>query len=490
MLWIAGFILILMVPLFAQEKVKNLILMIPDGTSTSVLSIARWYRFGACPDGRCSLAVDPWICGLVTTHNSDSPFGDSAPTGSAYSTGYLSTTGFVATYPVSSGKEKDLVEVDPARAYQPLITILEASRLEGKSTGLIVTCQFPHATPAGFASHTPDRNNLEFIAKQIVHNKVNLVFGGGLQYLDPTIRMDRIDLFNVLRTRNYQVVTTLPQFRALSPQDTMVYGLFADNYLPYERQRNPMEVPSLAEMTRKAIQILSTDPNGFFLMVEGSKIDWAAHLNDAAGVVAEYLAFDDAVKEAVSFANRDGYTAVVICPDHGCGGITLGNSRSDSIYDTIGVNSVRTLAFTGFTTHGHTGEDVFLAAYHPMKYQPSGVVDSREINHYLRRILDLPDLDSLTKSLYSADTLALAGIAWELADTGTLTPRLIIRPHGKKNFRFEITSGTDYLSVIHRNNVEEILPLPSLALYVAPLGHFYIPRDLKKFLLEQSVEGR
>ncbi|NJK94777.1 MAG: alkaline phosphatase, partial [Bacteroidales bacterium] len=149
-------------------------MLIPDGTSMDVISLSRWYKFGICDQDACWLNIDPYICGLVKTHSSDAPIGDSAPTGSTYATGYLSQSGFVATYPASSGKARDLVTVDPTRSYQPMYTILEAAKLSGKSTGLVVTCQFTHATPADFSAHTPDRDKYFDIAKQMVYNRLNV----------------------------------------------------------------------------------------------------------------------------------------------------------------------------------------------------------------------------------------------------------------------------------------------------------------------------
>src|SRR5574344_1030611 len=129
-----------------QSKIKNVIVMIPDGTSTSLLSASRWYQWYL--DSTCThLNIDPLLCGLVKTHSSDAPIGDSAPTTSCYMTGQPTQTGFVSTYPVAT--QHDLVPVDAARAYQPQATLLEAAKqLQHKSTGLVFTCEFPHATPA------------------------------------------------------------------------------------------------------------------------------------------------------------------------------------------------------------------------------------------------------------------------------------------------------------------------------------------------------
>ncbi|MFC2101649.1 alkaline phosphatase [Bacteroidota bacterium] len=533
--------------IYPQEKVKNLILLIPDGTSSSILSLARWYKFGVCAADNCRLAIDPHICGLVSSYNSDSPIGDSAPTGSTYATGFLSNTGFVATYPVSSGKDRDLIEVDPLRAYHPLFTILEAAKLQGKSTGLVMTSEFTHATPADFSAHTYERDDKESIATQMVYNNLNLVFGGGLKYLDPVSRKDGLDLFNVLRSRNYKIVTTVDQFAALTPKDSLAYGLFAEDYLPNDLDRNPEKVPSLAEMTEKAIKILSENPNGFFLMVEGSKVDWSAHVNDPIGTITEFLAFDDAVKEAVDFANRDGYTAVVIAPDHGTSGISLGNARSNGIYDTLPLNNlieplrackmtgegisllikanpsdaekifteqtsirltsaevqelveaanasdkyslpvvvaklITNKTYIGFTTSGHTGEDLMLAVYHPGNYRPSGVTKSRDLNHYMTEILGIKSLNALTEARFCIDTIALDGVEWEISGEVNSEPKLILHPKENIKIYAEIDASTDFVTIYKNNKPVKTIPLGSLALYVEPLGHFFVPRNLGQLM--------
>lgn len=540
---------LLAVQVHAQEQVKNIILMIPDGTSSSILSLARWYKFGVCPADHCRLAIDPHICGMVSTYNSDSPIGDSAPTGSTYATGQLSNTGFVATYPVSSGKN-DLIAVDPDKAYHPLFTILEAAKLLGKSTGVVVTSEFTHATPADFTSHTSDRGDEEDIAIQMVHNHLNVVFGGGLKYLDPARRADGLDLFNVLRTRDYKLATTLESFNSLTPDDTLVYALFTDKDLPYDLDRDPAQIPSLAQMTRQAIRILSQNSRGFFLLVEGSKIDWAAHANDPAGIITEYLAFDDAVEEAMSFANRDGYTAVIVVPDHGNSGISLGNYRSDKNYDELPISDLVTPlrnckmsaigisekirnfsvspketffeytgirlteeevnridtalksknksllvptvteiisdhTYVGFTTHGHTGEDVMLAVYHPAGYRPSGVIKNTELNHFMTNILTNTDLDSLTSTHFVIDTIALQGLDFTIADTGTYSPMLVIRTNKQSKYRAELKASTDYLTIFHKEKPMKTISLNSLVLYVKPLKHFFVHSELGRLIQKE-----
>jgi alkaline phosphatase len=543
--------LLVSLQLTAQEHVRNVIMMIPDGTSSNVLTLARWYEFGICPADRCFLAVDPYLCGMVRTFSSDAPIGDSAPTGSCYATGYPSQPGFVAMYPVSAGPGKDLIPLDPSKAYQPLITLLEAARLEGKSTGLVVTSDFFHATPADFAAHTPHRWDYGVIATQMVHNHLNVVFGGGLNMLGASDSQRSPGLGSVLKDQGYKIVTDYAGFRQIALTDTLIYGLFAGSSLPYDLDRDPAVTPSLAEMTRTAIRILSQNPKGFFLMVEGSKVDWAAHNNDPVGTVTEFIAFDKAVQEAMHFANRDGYTAVIVCPDHATGGITIGNARSSHGYDTLSLQSItgplkrcrhtatgmadraglwdgnpdsllwneagirltgeqrdrlsRTVissnsdakaieiakiitenSYIGFTTTGHTGDDVFLAVYHPGNYRPTGLVRNTEINRYMTSILGLPSLDSLTSQYFCIDSAALKRFPWRLEqDSLPALPRLVISLPGKNAGVAVVEAFTDEARIERKQHEPLIIPLPSVAVYVKETHRFYIPKDLYQIILNR-----
>lgn len=317
--------------IYAKPKeVKNVIVMIPDGTSTSVLSISRWYK-------QAPLAVDKYLSGLVTTHCSDAPIGDSAPTGATYATGVLARTGNIAIHPEAT--LNDLVKVDPAKTYQPAFTLLEAAKIKGKATGLVFTCQLPHATPADFASHGVGRGESDRLAKQMVYNGVDVVFGGGWQYLDPKVREDGENLYSVLQDKGIGLISNKSQFEKIGKNTNRVWGLFAPDALPFEDERIDT-VPSIAAMTAKAIDLLSQDKDGFFLMVEGSKVDWAAHANDTKGVITEFLAFDDAVKVAMDFAEKNGNTVVVVMPDHGNGGISLGNAKTNGSYSKTPYNTI------------------------------------------------------------------------------------------------------------------------------------------------------
>ena len=207
----------------AQPKpIKNVIVMIPDGTSTSLLSCARWYQT-YLDSTNTTLNIDPYLCGLVRTHSSDAPIGDSAPTSSCYMSGMPSQTGFVSTYPVAT--VHDLVPVDASRAYQPLATLLEAAKiLQHKSTGLVFTCEFPHATAADCSAHSYKRGRYSVIAPQMVHNHIDVVMGGGVKYLEEKYQND-------LKDAGYSVY--LDDIKCLrNCSKAPVWALFAETSMP------------------------------------------------------------------------------------------------------------------------------------------------------------------------------------------------------------------------------------------------------------------
>ena len=296
------------------QQVKNVIVMIPDGCSLATISTARWYQWMADP-AKESLAIDPYICGTVRTTCSNAPIGDSAPTTSCYMTGYNSKAGWVSTYPTAD-PDNDIYPVDPARAYQPLTTVLEASKMLGRSTGLVCTCYFPHATPADCSAHSYNREKYDEIASQQAHNRINVVIGGGVSRITAEGEA-------YLKNAGWDIIKDdLNAMR--SCENNNMWALFGQNDMPYELDRDADRYPSLAEMTSTAIKKLSANPKGFFLMVEGSKVDYAAHNNDLPGMIHDYLAFDAACKEAIEFAKKNGETAVLILSDHGNSGLSIG----------------------------------------------------------------------------------------------------------------------------------------------------------------------
>ena len=288
---------VILMPAKAVEKenvkpVKNVILLIPDGTSLATISMARWLQWYQDPN-KPKLNIDPYLCGTVRTHSSNAPIGDSAPTTSCYMTGQPSRTGYVSTYP-ESDPENDIYPTDPSRAFQPLTTVLEAGKiLKGKATGLVFTCEFPHATPADCSAHSYNRGKYEWIAPQMAHNDLNVVIGGGAGLITK-------EMEDYLLANGYSLYKNdLKGMRA--DTNEKMWALYGDREMNYDLDRDPNEQPSIEEMTREALERLSKDPDGFFLMVEGSKVDWAAHSNDPVGMATEFLAFDRACGVALEF---------------------------------------------------------------------------------------------------------------------------------------------------------------------------------------------
>jgi alkaline phosphatase len=293
--------------------------------------LARWVK------GR-PLAVDDILTGAIRTYGADSLITDSAPGATAYATGHKGTDKAlsIGAYRRTVGSAKD----EPNLAYVPRVTLLEGAKVHGYATGLVATSNIQHATPAAFSAHVVNREAYDEIAKQQVYQGIDVVLSGGTRYLLPTGRTDGTrddgeDLTATLKAQGYQFVTTKTDLLKAVPGK--LWGLFAPNDLAFEieRQRFTPEQPSLADMTERAIVQLEQSPQGqkqgFFLFVEGSKVDWAAHNNDPVGVLSELLAFDDAVGKALSYAKTNPFTQVIVVADHATGGLSLGTS-SDPAY--------------------------------------------------------------------------------------------------------------------------------------------------------------
>lgn len=307
-----------------QPRVKNVILLIADGCATDQYTLARWYHGKPLP-------TDGILVGAVKTYAADSVITDSAPAASAYATGVRTSSKGISVGP---GPKTLSIVPKPPEEFQrrPLATVLEGARLEGKATGIVVTCRASHATPAAFMAHTPLRDREEDIMEQAVHQNVDLVFGGGRDYLLPKSaggkRSDGENLLETLKARGYRIIGTRDELAQL--RSGRVFGLFAKDHLAAEidrREFGPGQ-PTLEEMTRKAIELLAERPQGFFLMVEGSQVDWGCHANDPAHTLSDLLMFERAVQAALEFAAKDGSTLVLALSDHNTGGMSIGNSSA------------------------------------------------------------------------------------------------------------------------------------------------------------------
>jgi alkaline phosphatase len=315
----------------AGEKAKNVIVLIADGCSDEQYTFARWFK------GQ-PLSFDSVRVGAVKTYIADSVIADSAPAASAFATGVRTSDKFISVGP-HGDTLPGVPKPDPELQYRPMATVLEGARLMGKATGIVATSRVTHATPAAYIAHVPSRDMEDDIMEQAVYQSLDVVFGGGNRHLLPKDakgrRADREDLTVELRSRGYQMVETREDL--LKIKDGKAFGMFASSHMDAEIDRPKLHPsqPTLEDMTRKAIEILSKDPQGFFLMVEGSQIDWACHANDPAHLLSDMLAYDKAVQAALDFARKDGKTLVLAFSDHNTGGFSIGNYASDKNYSQM-----------------------------------------------------------------------------------------------------------------------------------------------------------
>ena len=327
----------------------NVVLMIGDGMGLSHLTA------GKVTAGELHMERLP-VGGFVTTHSHDSFVTDSAASGTAFATGHKTVNGAIS--------------VDPEGAR--LKTVLELAEERGMATGLVVTCSVTHATPAVFASHVNHREEYIEIARQMASSGVDVLFGGGLSYFLPSdepggARGDGVNLVEALRER-MPVALSPREFRELGSVSAAAALLTLDH--PPEA---PEREPDLAELTAKGLEILSTDEDGFFLMVEGSQIDWAGHENDHDWLVTELADFDGAVGVVMSFAERDGRTLVVVTSDHETGAYSVLDGSLER----------REVSYPHFGSDDHSADMVPLLAYGPGCESFGGMRDNAEIGRLL-----------------------------------------------------------------------------------------------------------
>ncbi len=273
----------------------NVILMISDGMSPGVLQLGDHFalQHRGVPSAWMELCQSSGArTSLLATASANGPVTDSAAAGTAFSVGGRTNNGRLNVMP---GGAKPT----------PLAQRVKAS---GRSTGIVSTAQLAHATPAAFVVNHADRHDYAPIAVQMLAKRPDVMLGGGTKYFtEGRLRAHASDA-TVLRSRG-EVLKGLPGEGA-------VMGFFSPGHMSYEIDREDNE-PSLAEMTSAALQRLQTDDNGFFLMVEGARIDHAAHANDILTLLHDQLAFDDALSVARRFADERGDTLVVVTSDHG-----------------------------------------------------------------------------------------------------------------------------------------------------------------------------
>lgn len=313
-----------------NHSAKNVILLIGDGMGFPQLTAARIDKANEnlSEYAQIELFMDAMEqTGYVSVYSANAFVTDSAPASTAMATGNKTNNGVIS---------QDATAIQGKKDGQNMTTILEMAERAGLSTGIITTTRITHATPAAFYAHVDNRDNESEIADQLRESNIEVILGGGLQYFvgknitDPAgkegKREDDRDLLEDFASRGYLNVYDGPAFDRVDAKKTdKLLGLFESSHMQYEVERSGSESPDpcLAQMTGKAISILSKNQNGFFLMVEGGRIDHAGHERNLSKNIADTLAFDDAVKQALDFAAQDNHTLVIVTADHECGGLVL-----------------------------------------------------------------------------------------------------------------------------------------------------------------------
>ncbi|MFX1605322.1 MAG: alkaline phosphatase, partial [Promethearchaeota archaeon] len=304
----------------ATDEPLSIILMIGDGMGYEHVKLARLVEFGE--NGSLVMQDSDWNAS-VTTHSADAAVTDSAAAATAIATGNKTNNGFVSLSP-------SLVSLE---------TILEFAQFQNKSTGIVATSQLTHATPACFMTHIDNRNNYTEIARQIVEEaNVDVLLGGGLDHFIGS-------QISTMIANGYSVIFNRTELAGIS--SGKVLGLFSNSHMDYEYDRNYDVQPSIAEMTSKSIEILSQDSDGFFLMVEGSRIDHAAHAEDKFRNALDTIAFDKAVDVALNYVENNINTILIVTADHETEGLVVlsHNLNSELPDDLVLEENKRTLRF-------------------------------------------------------------------------------------------------------------------------------------------------
>lgn len=320
------------------EKPKNIILLIGDGMGLSQVSAGLYY-------GDKKFNFDRFnTIGLMKTSSASDLITDSAAGATSFASG-------IKTYNGAIGVTTDTIAVP---------TIVEQVSKRGKATGIISTSSVVHATPASFYAHVKQRRMYEEIASYVPKSDLDFIAGGGRQFFYK--RKDKRDLYQELENNGFDVITDkLPS--ALSNKKQAI--LLAEDGMPKMIENRGEFLP---KATLLALEKFSKERKGFFLVIEGSQIDWGGHDNDAEYLIGEQLDFDKTVGIALDFAQRNKETLVIVTADHETGGFTLGADRSN--YNVIK---------PAFSTDGHSATLIPVFANGPGASLFGGVYENTEI---------------------------------------------------------------------------------------------------------------
>jgi len=332
-----------------KSKAKNVIFLIGDG-----MGVAQIYAGLTANQGTLNLERCPHV-GFSKTQSSDDYITDSAAGATAFSIGKKTYNGAIG--------------VDSAGI--PCETILESAEKKGLATGLVATSSITHATPAAFIAHQAKRSMEQEIAADFLKTDIDVFIGGGLRYF--TQRADGRNLLTELKAKGYMIADST--YDLTKCKNGRLAALMASDYLPRVSQGRGSFLPVA---TQTAIQLLNLKSKGFFLMVEGSQIDWGGHTNETSYVTSEMIDFDKAIGIALDFARTDRHTLVIITADHETGGMAI--TGGDMTHGKVEAS---------FVTKSHTGDMVPVFAFGPGAEAFSGIYENTAIYEKMMNALGL-----------------------------------------------------------------------------------------------------
>jgi len=338
------------IPIPAPKPPKNVILLIGDGMGTSQI-------YGGMIANHNVLALERFKhIGFIKTYSFDNIITDSGAGATAFSIGQKA-------YNNAIGVSADTMAHE---------TVLESAAKAGKATGLIATSSITHATPASFVAHVPHREMHDDIAWEIVNSPLQLFIGGGRQYFNK--REDGRDLIAEAQQRGFFMVDNEKAMNEL-PAQVRFGALLWDDAAPKKTDGRDDILP---RATTFALDRLAQNEKGFFLMVEGSQIDWGGHANDADYIVQEMIDFDKAVAMALDFAEKDGETLVIVTADHETGGFALngGDFKAGTVKGA-------------FTTKKHTAVMVPVFAFGPGAEYFMGIQENTDLYTHMMHLMEL-----------------------------------------------------------------------------------------------------
>ena len=334
------------------HKAKNVIFMIGDGMGISQITAGMYSS-----NKKLNLERFP-IVGLHKSHAHDNLVTDSAAGATAFATGKKTYNGAIGVTP-----DKKSVE-----------TILEQAEKRNMATGMVSTSTIVHATPASFIAHQPQRKMYEAIAADFMKTEIDLFIGGGKKYFDRREKDER-NLYTEMEANNYYVSDYFKEDLGdikFDVKKNFAYFTADDDPLPVSQGRDYLFGAS--KIAAGFLKARAGD-NGFFLMIEGSQIDWGGHANVSSYIVTEMLDFDRTIGAILDFAEKDGETLVIVTADHETGGYSINQG------------STRDSLVTAFTSDYHTAEMIPVFAYGPGSEHFSGIYDNTAIFHKMRKAL-------------------------------------------------------------------------------------------------------